>query len=95
MHRVYTIETTAGQRLYAKWNLCINCNQNVQEYPYHAKGENLLLKDVTYSFLYELDTPGNPKTRIKDLLQQNMHQNTNVPRDCALRKTISLYHRTH
>lgn len=86
LHRVYTIENTAGQRLYAKWNLCIDCNRNVQEYPYHAKGENLLLKDVTYSFLYELDTPGNPKTRIKDLLQQKYASEYQCPQGLCLTK---------
>lgn len=35
--RIYRIEDTGGKRLYAKWNLCIEPNRNVQEYPYKAK----------------------------------------------------------
>ena len=51
--------------MYAKWNLCIEPNRNVQEYPYKAKDGDLLLKDPDLRFLYELETPGNPGTRIR------------------------------
>ena len=45
-----------------------------------------MLKDVTYSFLYELDTPGNPKTRIKDLLQQKYASEYQCPQGLCLTK---------
>lgn len=82
--RIYRIEDTGGKRLYAKWNLCIEPNRNVQEYPYKAKDGDLLLKDLTYSFLYELETPGNPGTRIQDLLQQKYASEYQCPQGLCI-----------
>lgn len=45
---------------------------------------DLLLKDLTYSFLYELETPGNPGTRIQDLLQQKYASEYQCPQGLCI-----------
>lgn len=82
--RVYRITDTAGCRLYAKWNLQILPNRNVQEYPYRGLEDTILLRDLSYNFLYELDTPGNPDTRIKDLLQQKYASEYQCPQGLCI-----------
>lgn len=64
------ITEASDKKLYAKWTLEINANQNVQDYPYRQGERTLLLKNLSYRFLDHLDTPGNPKTRISDLEEQ-------------------------
>lgn len=67
--RIYHLKENKNYTLYAKWNLEIDANQNVQDYLYQRKGDELALKELSYHFLYSLDTPGNPKTRVNDLLE--------------------------
>lgn len=67
--RIYRLDEAKPYTLYAKWNLEIDANQNVQDYSYKRKGEERILKELSYHFLYSLDTPGNPKTRVNDLLE--------------------------
>jgi uncharacterized repeat protein (TIGR02543 family) len=70
------------QTLYAKWTLQIHANQNVQDYPYNTK--NLLLKNLSYQFFYQLDTPGNPGTRIADLEEEKYASEYQCPQGLCL-----------
>ena len=82
--RIYTIEEVNDFKIYAKWNLNIIANQNVQNYPYRCRGGDLLLKDLAYSFLYALDTPGNPQTRVEDLLEQKYASEYQCPQGLCI-----------
>lgn len=82
--RVYTIEDGENRQLYAKWNLNINPNRNVQDYPYKSDGGELLLKELSYDFLYAIDTPGNPKTRVDDLLDRKFSSEFQCPQGLCI-----------
>lgn len=77
--RVYRIVDFQDYHLYAKWNLDINANQNVQDYTYQYNGKEIPLKELSYHFLYSLDTPGNPKTRVNDLLEDKYSSEYQCP----------------
>lgn len=82
--RIYQIDSAKQSTLYAKWNLNINANQNVQDYPYENNGSDILLKELPYGFLYELDTPGNPKTRVDDLLADKFASEYQCPQGLCI-----------
>ena len=84
VNRVYEISDTATCSLYAKWNLNINPNHNVQTYPYKNDRKELILKELSYDFLYAIDTPGNPKTRVDDLLNQRFASEYQCPQGLCL-----------
>lgn len=82
--RIYEITECREQTLYAKWNLNINANQNVQDYPYRRSGENMILKEISYGFLHALDTPGNPETRVDDLLENKFSSEYQCPQGLCI-----------
>lgn len=83
-HRVYEIAGVEECHLFAKWNLNINPNQNVQTYPYQNAGTELILKELSYDFLYAIDTPGNPKTRVDDLLEKKFSSEYQCPQGLCI-----------
>lgn len=82
--RIYRIKQAKDYKIYAKWNLNINAHQNVQDYPYEEDGTELLLKELPYDFLYQIDTPGNPKTRVEDLLRDKYASEYQCPQGLCL-----------
>ena len=54
--------------LYAKWTRHIDNVVNVENYPYEQYGRTRwkALKELNYSFWYEINIPGNPVTKLKD-----------------------------
>ncbi|MDD6193751.1 MAG: InlB B-repeat-containing protein [Lachnospiraceae bacterium] len=83
-HRVYNVTDVSMNHLYAKWNLNINPNQNVQDYPYKNIGTEIPLKELSYDFLYAIDTPGNPKTRVEDLLEKKFSSEFQCPQGLCI-----------
>lgn len=83
-HHITTLSRAEDQTCYAKWTLQINANQSVQDYPYHPGEQHLLLKNLNYQFLFALDTPGNPKTRISDLEEQKYSSEYQCPQGLCM-----------
>ncbi len=83
-NRVRNLREFRDYHLYAKWNLNINSNQNVQDYPYQNNGKEIPLKELSYHFLYSLDTPGNPKTRVNDLLEDKYSSEYQCPQGLCI-----------
>ena len=83
-NRVYEICEDGPNHLYAKWNLNINPNRNVQDYPYKNGSTEMSLKELSYDFLYAIDTPGNPKTRVDDLLEKKFSSEFQCPQGLCI-----------
>jgi uncharacterized repeat protein (TIGR02543 family) len=75
--------------VYARWTPKIDNVYNVENYSYHAKSGStesttVLLKDLDYSFLEELDIPGMPDTREDDVLNQYIFSQAQAPQGVCL-----------
>lgn len=72
--------------LYAKWTLQIDSFQNISFYPYESqeKDHTVLLKDVPYSLFYQIETPGNPKTRWMDYKNHYIDSDNQCPQGLCL-----------
>lgn len=75
--------------LYAKWIPQIDNRYNVENYSYHSVEERydknmLLLKDLNYDFLDEIDIPGMPDTRTDDLLNKYIFSESQCPQGICM-----------
>ncbi len=77
--KIYEISEDKNQIIFAKWCLNIDSDKNIQEYPYENNDEILPLKDLSYSFLETLATPGNPRTRVDDMLADRYESEYQCP----------------
>jgi uncharacterized repeat protein (TIGR02543 family) len=81
--------------VYAGWTPQIDNVYNVENYSYHSKAgsvENttVVLKDLDYSFLEELDIPGMPDTRDNDVLNQIIFSRAQAPQGICLTEEFIL-----
>lgn len=74
--------------LYAKWTLNIDALQNISLYPYESEGkrDTVLLKDLPFSLFYQIETPGNPKTRWTDYQNHYIDSDNQCPQGLCLTK---------
>lgn len=75
--------------LYAKWSPKIDNDYNIQNYDYQYKTGSIeknlvLLKDLNYSFLEQIDIPGMPDTREDDFLNKYIFSESQCPQGICL-----------
>jgi uncharacterized repeat protein (TIGR02543 family) len=85
------IETAQAETVlvYARWTPKIDNVYNVENYSYHARSGSaesttVLLRDLDYSFLEELDIPGMPDTREDDVLNRYIFSQAQAPQGVCL-----------
>jgi uncharacterized repeat protein (TIGR02543 family) len=78
-----TTEEAKEVIIYARWTPQIDNFYNVKNYSYNTKSGNIdntiLLKDLDYTFLDELNIPGMPDTREDDVLNQYIFSQAQAP----------------
>ena len=84
--KVEQLEEQKDIILYAKWTLNIDSRKNISTYPYESEGkkDTLCLKDVPYSLFYQIETPGNPKTRWMDYQNHYIDSDNQCPQGLCL-----------
>lgn len=94
---VYVDEITPTKDLClsAKWSLEIDAYDNVLQYPYLERFDAIALKDIKFSFLTNIHTPGNPKTNHADYYKSIISSKNQCPQGICIVKDyfmISSYH---
>lgn len=87
-HKVEQLTELKDMTLYAKWTLNIDSFQNISLYPYESAGKRdvLLLKNLPFSLFYQIETPGNPKTRWEDFKNHYIDSDNQCPQGLCLTK---------